>query len=103
MQISLLFGFTEEVILTSASAFSLLQYVVFVEVYEENWLHMNMLLEKDRSFFQPFQIIVDTLCYYTKTQQVLVAVWNRKPYQQTSVIFSYISIYWSRLHFEWVF
>ena len=42
LQISLMSDLIEELILISASAFNLLQYVISVEAYEENCLHTGM-------------------------------------------------------------
>lgn len=49
----------ESWIFISAPAFSLLQYVVLVEVCEENLLHTDVSLEKGRSIF--FHLMVDIL------------------------------------------
>ena len=53
LHISLMFV-SRELILLSASAFNLLQYVVFVEVYEENSASYKCIVRKGRNILITF-------------------------------------------------
>lgn len=69
LQIAIMFGLEGTRIFIPTSAFSLLQYIVLVEIFTENVANRDPLLEKSISVAFSIRVHMN-FCYSTKTQVV---------------------------------